>query len=193
MAIAFKKAALASAGGFNEHLEIYEFTELSIRFKGHKYVKTPDLTFLHLEPKDRFTLRGFLRRRMQWGFWHHVLFYLYPRRLSVFAFPVKILLLAAAAIFSLLLQSYIPMALAVSAYLIWMPFHMRLWNKENPTAFAVSRFSSVHEKLAAFVIAYCVSVLADLASEIGKIWAIARSPIRLQHGVPKSDSFLAEG
>jgi hypothetical protein len=175
--IAFRKKALESVGGFNDDLQVFEYLDLSLRFKG-KGIKTPEMTVLHLEPDSRFTLGGYLRRKGEYGFWHHSLFYLYPRRLSIFAFPAKLFFLAAMVSAALLLHSYLPLVALLAVYVCWTISHYRMLKKGNIVSYTLSNFNRSYVKLCALAIAIFVLSSGELAGDIGKLWGMVRSPTR---------------
>jgi hypothetical protein len=180
--IAFRKSILKAAGGFNEQLQVFEWLELSLRLGGYTSVKIPELTVLHLEPKSRFTLTGFLRRRIEYGFWYHSLYYLNPKRLSFYAFPVKLTIFLALLVAAVIFRSYVFLFGIAFIYLIWTIVHYRLLKPDNVAAYAASNFDSSYEKGYAFMVAILVLTLGELAGDIGKLWGMLRSPTRQQGG-----------
>jgi hypothetical protein len=174
--VAFRKRALQSVGGFNPGLQVFEYLDLSLRSGGFKWVKTSEMTVLHLEPESRFTLTGYLKRKMEYGFWYHSLFYLYPKRLTIFAFPVKLAFLIAMAACSLIFFSYIPLLALLGVYVLWMGVHFRAFSKAGMVAYAASRFDGDTRRSLALVASVVVLTLGELAGDMGKLWGVLRSP-----------------
>jgi len=176
--IAFRKKALQAAGGFNDDLQVFEWLELSLRSKGIKGVKTPEMTVLHLEPESRFNFGGYIRRKVEYGFWYHYLYYLHPKQLSVFAFPVKLLFLAAMISGAILFHSYLFVVALLGVYLYWMVAHYHLLEKDNVVKYAMSNFTRAQEKFLAFILAMLVLSAGEIAGDVGKLWGVVRSPLR---------------
>jgi hypothetical protein len=174
--IAFRKRALQSIGGFNPGLQVFEYLDLSLRSAGLKGVKTPDMTVLHLEPERRFTLGGYLRRKVEYGFWYHSLFYLHPKRLTVFAFPIKLGFLIAMAGCSFIFLSYIPLLALLGAYVFWMGYHFRVFSRTGMVAYAASLFDGNARRSLALVAAVVVLTLGELAGDLGKLWGVLKGP-----------------
>jgi hypothetical protein len=189
--IAFRKKALESVGGFNDDLQVFEYLDLSLRLKGIKEIKTPEMTVLHLEPASRFTLGGYLRRKVEYGFWHHSLFYLYPKRLSIYAFPAKLFFLASMASAALLIRSYVPLGALLAVYVCWTITHYQLLKKGNIVSYTLSNFNRSYVKLFALAIAIFVLSSGELAGDIGKLWGMVRSPTRAR-GVGSASSASAK-
>lgn len=183
--IAFRKSILRAAGGFNEKLQVFEWLEMSLRIgrAGHfTTVKIPELTVLHLEPPNRFTLGGFLRRRVEYGFWYHSLYYLHPKRLSFYAFPVKLTLLLAVLAMEVVIRNPVFLLAGAILYLAWTVRHYHLLEGDNVAAFAASNFSRLHEKVYAYFTAVAVLSLGELAGEVGKLWSVFKSPTKEKGG-----------
>jgi hypothetical protein len=176
--IAFRKKALQEVGGFNNDLQVFEWLELSLRSNGFKGVKTPEMTVLHLEPENRFNLGGYLRRKIEYGFWYHSLYYLHPKKLSVFAFPVKLLFLVGMITGAILFHSYLFLVALSGVYLYWIFTHYQLLRKNNVVKYAMSNFARAHEKFVALVLAMFVLSAGEIAGDVGKLWGMARSPVK---------------
>lgn len=176
--IAFRKKALQEAGGFNNDLQVFEWLELSLRMKGIKGVKTPEMTVLHLEPESRFSLGGYLRRKAEYGFWYHSLYYLHPKKLSIFAFPVKLLFLVAMVAGAVLFHNYLFLVALLGVYLYWVVAHYHLTRKDNVVTFAMSNFARTHEKVLAFVLAMFALSAGEIAGDVGKLWGVMKSPVK---------------
>jgi len=176
--IAFRKKALQEAGGFNNNLQVFEWLELSLRMKAIKGVKTPEMTVLHLEPESRFNLGGYLRRKAEYGFWYHSLYYLHPKKLSIFAFPVKLLFLLAMIGGAVLFHSYLFIVALLGVYLYWVIAHYQLLRKDNVVKYAMSNFTRAHEKFFAFVFSMFVLSAGEIAGDVGKLWGVLRSPVK---------------
>jgi hypothetical protein len=176
--IAFRKKALQDAGGFNENLQVFEWLELSLRMKGVRGVKTPEMTVLHLEPESRFGLGGYLRRNIEYGFWYHSLYYLHPKKLSIFAFPVKLLFFIGMLAGAILFHSYFFVAALVGVYFFWMIAHYRLLEKDNVVKNVTRNFRRVHQKVIAFALAIFVLSAGELAGDVGKLLGVVRNPMK---------------
>jgi hypothetical protein len=178
--IAFRKKSLQEVGGFNPDLQVFEYLELGLRTEGRrsKEVKTPELTVLHLEPESRFTLLGYLSRRREYGFWYHALFYLYPSRLSIYAFPVKLFLLLAMLSLAAVFQDSLFLFVLLAIYVVWMVLHFRLLNGENIVSFAISNYKHWYKKALVFVLALVILSLGEIAADLGKLQGMINSPTR---------------
>jgi len=174
--IAFRKRDIELAGGFNEKLQSEEYTELSLRLKGST-IKTPELTVLHLEPEDRFTLKGHLLRRFDAGYWYQALHYLYPKRAG-YALPFKLLFALGIIALALVFHGYFVLAVLVLAYLIWVLWRHQLLRKGNIVEFTVGNFVHPYEKGLALIVSFLVLAMGELAGEAGKLWGVLRSPTR---------------
>jgi hypothetical protein len=176
--IAFRKKALESTGGFNPQLQVFEYLELGLRSKGFKGIKTQEFTVLHLEPEERFSLTGFLKRRVEYGFWYNSLYYLHPSRLSIYAFPVKLLGFVILLSLSLLTWSFWPLLLLVTVWFAWMIVHFQLLHPENPVAFAAGKFRPSYKWASAYILAVSILSLGELAGDIGKLQGMFGSPTK---------------
>ena len=175
---AFRKDVLKSAGGFNPDLQVFEYLELGLRAKGFKAVKTPELTVLHLEPESRFSFSGFLRRRAEYGFWYHSLYYLHPKKLSFYAFPIKLLGLAAFAIATLVFRDAFFLIPLVLIYIAWLVVHYQLLRKDNPVKYAASKFEHRRTKVLVYFLSVAILTLGEIAGDLGKVRGIVGSPTR---------------
>jgi hypothetical protein len=176
--IAFRKKVLQDVGGFKDEIQVFEYLELYQRLKGIKGIKTSEMTVLHLEPENRFELGGYLRRRVEYGSWYNYLFRLYPRKLSIFAFPVKLFFLSAMLAGAAVSHSYLPILALLCVYLFWLVDHFQLLHRDNVVKYAMSNFARAHQKLFAFAAAIFVINAGEIAGEVGKLWGMLRSPIR---------------
>lgn len=175
--IAFRKKALQSAGGFNDKLQVFEYLELSLRSKFNS-VKTPELTVLHLEPEQRFSLIGFLRRRMEYGFWYGSLYCLYPKKLTFYAFPVKLVGLVVILGSAFVLSSPLVLLSLPIIYVAWLAVHYQLLSKDNPVKYAASKFPKRYAGVFAYLLSLGILTLGELAGDFGKLHGITSSPIR---------------
>ena len=176
--IAFRKEALKAAGGFNQDLQVFEYLDLEFRTNGFKGVKNPGLTVLHLEPEKRFSLSGYLRRKAEYGFWVHSLYYLYPSRVSIVAFPLKLALLIGLLSIAAVFRSYWPIVALIVIYAVWISVRYKLFDSDNQIRFAASNFSHWYTKLSVYLVAISIIGLGDLASDIGKLHGLVSSPTR---------------
>ena len=165
-------------GGFNQSLQVFEYTELSLRLRGFKGLQGPELTVLHLESDSRFTLRGYLQRRFQSGFWYHVLFYFYPRIVSVYGFPLKLFFMIGMSVSIVFFGSYLLLLVLIISYLLWTIRHNRLLRKTNAVSFTISNFPHIRTKFYVLALALLVLAAGELATEAGKLWCLLRSPTR---------------
>lgn len=173
---------------FNEAFQIYEYTEreLRTRRKGRrtkekrraKSVNAPELMVVHLENSKRFTLRGLMKRRFDYGYWDHMIFYTYPKEVGLAGFPVKLALFLGLGIMSIFYGlGPIPLTLA---YIIWIVYRLKP-HRRSATSYCLQKFKTLWEKVSALTIIILLFSLEVLAKELGRTYGLLDSIRRIRN------------
>lgn len=136
------------------------------------------------------TLRGYAARRFEYGFWYHVLYDLYPKKVTFYGFSVKLFFfhaLAGAAVIIHPLLFFFPVL-----FLAWFMLRNHVFRGPNAVAFCLSKFSSPGGKILALLVAIVAFGVGELSAESGKLWALFKSPVHRRRSiVPVHSGFMA--
>jgi len=75
-------------------------------------------------------------------------------------------------------HSYFFLVALSGVYLYWTFTHYHLLRKNNVVKYAMSNFPRAHEKFVALVLAMFVLSAGEIAGDVGKLWGMARSPVK---------------
>lgn len=168
----YRRNAVLRVGGFDEELQVMEHVDVIWKLEKAGYtVKRRDIRLGHHHPIDRFTLRNVFKHAFIYGYCWHKLYHKHPDKTGLSAMPVK---LSVFAIFVFVSYFY-PCVLWALATLLSLWFAFKLYRVRIHIKKCIARMERNLEKLGALIILLFVMTLAEIARELGKLYAILKS------------------
>jgi len=173
----YRRSAVLAVGGFNRELQVMEDTELRWRLEkaGYKEKFAKDVTVFHIKSGKAFTLHTILDYAFTYGYCWHKLYYMHPDKTRLSAMPVKFI----AFVIIVLLSCCYPSTLwAIPASLLFW-FVFKLYRLRRNVRNCIYYMKGITAKIGALMVIIPVVVLSDITKELGKIYAIFISFIRV--------------
>jgi len=162
----YRRSAVQSVGNFDNNLRWLEFPDMDWKLKktGYKIIVDERCFVFHLKSPQRFTLKHLIRKRIQYGYWYHMLFYTHPNKVNLGGWPIKL-------VFLILVLFLIPFPLQLYLILVISSIYLtiRVYRRKECFVACLKCMNSFTGKLKAVAVILLIEVLDVASSEIGKV------------------------